>query len=110
MKALISQIQLEEMLGIQTPADPNEVPPTFAVIYFTASWCGACRALNLDYLQKMVPSPTWYKCDVDQNQYSPGYCNVRAIPTFVVIKNKMVVGSLQSNSTDKVIAWLAQFV
>ena len=105
----MSQVQLEEMLGLQQPEDPTTVIPSFAVIYFTASWCGACRALDLDRLQRLVPEPAWFKCDVDQNQYSPGFCNVRSIPTFVVIKDKKVVGTLQSNNTDKVAAWIAEY-
>jgi thioredoxin-like negative regulator of GroEL len=109
MKLLTSQIELEELLGRQQNPDPNAIIPTFAVIYFTASWCSACKALDLDRIQRSLPEPTWYKCDVDQNQYSPGYCNIRSIPSFVVIKDKKVAGTFQSNTTDKVIQWVAQF-
>ena len=103
MKYLMNQVELEQLLGLQESAEPV---PDFAVIYFTATWCGACRSLDLDRLERTVFQPTWYKCDVDQNQYSPGYCNVRAIPTFVVIYNKKVQDTLQHNNTDKVIEWL----
>lgn len=105
MKLLISHIEFEQLIGLQAP-DPGVNLPAFTVIYFTAKWCGACRALDLDAIEKAVPGANWLKCDIDQNDYTPGYCGVRSIPTFIIVHNKKVVDTLTSNNTQKVIDWV----
>lgn len=104
MKFLETQEQLETLLG----KNPDVPAPTGAhVIYFTAKWCGACRALDMDALEAAFPQVTWLKCDVDQNSYSPGYCGVSAIPAFMLIRDGKAVGPLfQHNKNANVAAWL----
>ena len=53
-----------------------------------------------------MPEVNWLKCDVDQNNYTAGYCGVRAIPTFLVVKNKKVAGTIQSTSNETVEKWV----
>jgi thioredoxin-like negative regulator of GroEL len=53
-----------------------------------------------------VPGVNWLKCDIDQNDYTAGYCGIRSIPTFLIINNKKVVEKFSSNNTQKVIDWL----
>lgn len=106
MKLLISHVEFEQLIGVQDP-DPGVVLPSFTVIYFTAGWCGACRALDLAAIEAAVPGANWLKCDIDQNDYTPGYCGVRSIPTFIIVHNKKVVDTLTSNNTQKVIDWAA---
>ena len=107
MEYLKSQEDLEILLGFQPAISPLAKT---TCIYFTADWCGACKALDLDYIQTSIaaanPSLHWLKCDIDKNNYSAGYCGVRSIPGFVVIHNKKLVATLKSNSTDRVVAWL----
>jgi thioredoxin-like negative regulator of GroEL len=105
MKLLISQIEFEQLIGLQEP-EPGTVLPLFTVIYFTAGWCGACRALDLPAIEAAVPGVNWLKCDIDQNDYTAGYCGIRSIPTFLIINNKKVVEKFSSNNTQKVIDWL----
>jgi thioredoxin-like negative regulator of GroEL len=109
MKPLISHVEFEQLIGLQQP-DPGVKLPFFTVIYFTAGWCGACRSLDLDAIEKAVPGANWLKCDIDQNDYTPGYCGVRSIPTFLIVHNKKVVGTLTSNNTQKVIEWVSPIV
>jgi len=102
------QEELETLLGRgETIVDDKDLPP-FTVIYFTANWCGACRSLDLTAVEKAATelAINLLKCDVDQNTYSPGYCSVRSIPYFVAIKNKKIVGNLQSTDTETVITWM----
>jgi len=106
MKLLISHIEFEQLIGVQDP-EPGTKLPDFTVIYFTASWCGACRALDLPALEAAVPGANWLKCDIDQNDYTGGYCGVRSIPTFLIVSNKKVVGTLTSNNTQKVVDWVS---
>jgi len=105
MKLLISQIEFEQLIGLQEP-ELETVYPHFTVIYFTAGWCGACRALDLDAIQAAVPGANWLKCDIDQNDYTAGYCGIRSIPTFLIIHNKKVIEKFSSNNTQKVIEWV----
>ena len=123
MRYLMNQPEFETLLGMQGPEGEaveavnsalgprrNEAVPDFAIVYFTATWCGACRRLDVDRLESVVSEAVWYKCDVDQNNYTPGYCSIRAIPAFVAIRNKKFVGTLQSNDTERVIAWAKGFI
>ena len=104
MKLLETQEQFEILIGRGDHDAP--VPNGTTIIYFTATWCGACRRLNLDALEAALPSVTFLKCDVDMNNYTPGYCGVRAIPTFILIHNGAIVNSIQNNDTSKVLAWI----
>ena len=111
MKLLESQEQLESLLRPQA-AGTKPLGSQTACIYFTAPWCGACKALDLDAIQggagtsEAVAPIQWLKCDIDENKYSAGYCGIRSIPAFLVIHKGKVVGSLKSNQTSKVTAWL----
>jgi thioredoxin-like negative regulator of GroEL len=107
MKPLLSQEQFEVLIGRQPSNTP--VPP-FVVVYFTANWCGACKRLDLPAIASSVPNAVWYKCDIDQNDYTAGFCGIRSIPTFLVIQNKNILGTFSESRTEIVIAWLKQFV
>jgi hypothetical protein len=48
----------------------------------------------------------WYECDIDENDYTPGYCGVRKIPAFLAILNGVPQQLLQSSDTLKVAEWL----
>ena len=101
MIPLETQEQFENMLKT-TVLNPEAV-----VVYFTAPWCGACSRLDWTRIlaetnQKIV----WYKCDIDVNKYTLGYCfppNQRKIPAFVLIKNSELVQKFNVSDTDLVI-------
>ena len=76
------------------------------LIYFTASWCGACKRLDWNFLNEEFPELKVYKCDVDENKYTPGYCGVRSIPNFVLMPPSKKLQQLQSSETAKVAAWI----
>jgi thioredoxin 1 len=80
----------------------NETGAKSAIIYFTASWCGACKRLDLDYLEKMRNDITWYKCDIDENRYTLGYCGLSKIPSFVFIKDGKFLGKFTTSDTAMV--------
>lgn len=108
MRELADQQEFEQLIGLgDAPLFP--VPP-LTIIYFTADWCGACRSLDLPTLEAMSSDILWLKCNVDNNNYTPGYCNVRSIPTFIAISNKKVVGTLQQNKTSKVQEWVQGYL
>ena len=101
----MTQEEFEQLIGRQ-PIPDDVVLPKVTVVYFTASWCGACRRLNLPALEQAFPDVNWLKCDIDANNYSPGYCGVRGIPAFMVFAGGKPQGPFKSSSTEKVVAWL----
>ena len=101
MIPLESQEQFE---GLLNPANKN---PVAIVVYFTAPWCGACTRLDHDLIQKSVPEVTWYKCDIDQNKYTLGYCGLQKIPSFAIIKNSKFLGKFTSSDTSTVIEMIS---
>jgi len=103
MKLLTSHEELEGLLGRGEYV--YEKLPEFTVVYFTATWCGACRSLSTDAIELNTPGVNWLKCDVDQHSHTAGYCGIRSIPSFVAIKDKKVVGVVQASDNNKVIEW-----
>jgi thioredoxin-like negative regulator of GroEL len=107
MEHLENQEMFEMLLG----KIPSEKPvPGFAVIWFSAKWCGPCRRVNESILLEMVPEAKWYKCDIDENDYTPGYCGIRSIPNFVAISNQKIVGQLQTSDTLQIIDWVKRLL
>lgn len=108
MKLLISQIEFEQLIGLQEPEDGTTLPPV-TIVYFTAGWCSACRRLNLDAIESATAGATWLKCDVDVNNYTAGYCGIRSIPTFLAVVNKKILGTMSSSKNEDVINWVNTF-
>jgi thioredoxin-like negative regulator of GroEL len=96
MIPLQTQAQFEELLK-QGPNTKKNV-----VVYFTAPWCGACKRLDLDSIQIVQTDITWYKCDIDENKYTLGYCGLQTIPSFAFIKNGKFLGKFSSSNTEVV--------
>jgi thioredoxin 1 len=103
MDYLDTQEQLEVLLG-KVPDIP--APKGITVIYFTATWCGPCKRMDMDFVRAATPYASWLKCDVDRNTYSPGYCGAKAIPYFMIIQDGKVLGTLQSSDSMKVAGWI----
>ena len=78
------------------PADP------YVIVYFTAPWCGACSMLDFNRILATRQDITWYKCDIDVNKYTLGYCGLTKIPSFVFIKSGKILGKITSSNTDLV--------
>jgi thioredoxin 1 len=80
--------------------------PGLFIIKLGASWCGPCSKLDKDYLVGLSDKIKWYKCDIDENKYSPGYCGVKTIPAFLAIVNGSVKPLFGSSDTMKVAEWM----
>lgn len=80
--------------------------PENIVIWFSASWCGPCKRVNGEQLMTAFPKVQFYKCDVDENDYTPGYCNVRSIPAFLAIHNGKPAGAYQNPDTEAIANWI----
>ena len=94
----------EQFEALYTPSEPISKP---VLIYFTADWCGACKRVDWEFLLEEFPDLPVYKCDVDVNKYTPGFCGVRSIPNFIMIKgSKQVEGPIQISDTAKIASWI----
>lgn len=78
------------------------------LVYFTANWCGACKRLDMEFIHEEFPDLPIYKCDIDENKYTPGFCGVKSIPNFVLLKagTPAKVENLQSSNTAAVATWI----
>jgi thioredoxin 1 len=103
MEPLESQEHFEALIGLQEWDKPL---PGFVVIWFSASWCGPCKRVNPDALLSSFKDVTWLKCDIDKNNYTAGYCDIRGIPAFLAIQDKKVIGKIQTSDTAKIIEWV----
>lgn len=84
MKSLPSQEFLESLIVRKETDKPKAVN---IIIYFTATWCSACKAIDMKKMEGLRSDIAWLKCDVDDMEYSTQYCGVRSIPAFLLIKN-----------------------
>jgi thioredoxin-like negative regulator of GroEL len=107
MKYLMNHEDFEQLLG---RGEEGQKPfEGTTVVYFTATWCSACRNLDMDALVEATQGINWLKCDIDQNKYTGGYCSIKSIPSFVAIHNTKFLGSFQSSDTAKVYKWIQTF-
>ena len=80
-------------------------------VYFSASWCGPCRRLDMDAIEAAAKTsgiPLW-KVEQTVNEYTAGFCNVNSLPTFVLFKPKEIVSKISSSATQDVVSWMAGF-
>jgi thioredoxin 1 len=106
----MTQEEFEVLIGRAEPTE-NDLPvPSVSVVYFTATWCGPCRSIRTTELESELPEVNWLKCDIDQNNYTPGYCNISNIPTFLVIKNKTILGKFSASNTETIVTNIRRLI
>jgi len=100
--------EFEQLYGgeLQTPV----------VIYFTAKWCGPCRGIDKVFLENEFKKLPMYICDVDENSYTSGFCGIRSIPSFMILKpaaksakgvhKNTICGPVQVSKTAEVATWI----
>jgi thiol-disulfide isomerase/thioredoxin len=112
MRTFDTQLEFEEFwfgrAEVTKPASVRASDKGFFV-YFTATWCGACKRLDLDAVEaaaKAAGVPMW-KVEQTVNDYTAGYCDVRSLPTFLFINPRTIVGRMSSSRTEDVTEWMA---
>ena len=81
----------------------------WVVVWFSAKWCGPCQRLNKSILLQKAPFIKWFSCDVDTNDVTLGYCGLKGIPGFCLIKDGIFKDKKQGAANeDEIIAWLDQ--
>ena len=73
----------------------NSSPLT--VLYFTATWCGPCKAIapTVQALSEKYPTVNFYKIDVDLLEELTMYAGVDCMPTFQLYKGGARVDTLE---------------
>lgn len=108
-------VETQEVFETMWNADPNGkalngMRPTdkMFVVYFTATWCKFCKNIDLEKVDEVATKKklTLWKVEHTQNDYTAGFCTVRAFPTFMAFQPKKVVGQLQSSNTEDICRWI----
>jgi thioredoxin-like negative regulator of GroEL len=92
-----------ESLIKKNPAVPHD---PICIVRFSAGWCQPCKRIDTNLLLSLSDKIKWYLCDLDENDYTPGYCGVKSIPCFLAIVNGAPQPIFQSSDTMKVIEWI----
>ena len=100
MMPLPSQEFFETLLAKNVPHNH------LVIIRFTASWCGPCQKVDTASLLMAREGVEWYVCDVDENDYTPGYCGVKTIPCFQAIVDGVPKPLFQSSNTAAIVEWI----
>ena len=82
----------------QSSLDPyvkNSAPLT--VLYFTATWCGPCKAIapTVQAFSEKYPTVNFYKIDVDALEELTMYAGVDCMPTFQLYKGGEHINTLE---------------
>jgi thiol-disulfide isomerase/thioredoxin len=111
MRSFETQLDFEQYwFGRAEPVKPAgcRVEDKAFLMYFTASWCGPCKRLDMDSIEaatKALGIPIW-KVEQTVNENTAAWCDVRSLPTFMLCKPKEIVSRLSSSSTLDVVTWL----
>ncbi len=102
MMSLPSQEFFESLIK-KNPPKPHA---PIVIIKFGAEWCGPCKRLDMDFLANLSDKIVWYVCDIDENDYTAGYCGVKSIPAFLAIVNGNAQPLYVQSDTMKVAQWI----
>jgi thiol-disulfide isomerase/thioredoxin len=75
------------------------------LVWFSATWCVPCKKMDKDALQLAARDANvpMYFCD---NDYTPGYCNIRRFPTFAYFEKQKMKKALVSSDMLAVCDWI----
>ena len=109
MTPLPNHEDFEAMLRPRRPTEDgflgNYAP--WVVVCFSAKWCRPCQRLDKAAIVEATPEVTWYSCDVDENKVTMGYCGLRSIPSFAVIRDGSFLDTkVGGQSVNEVLDWL----
>jgi len=103
MMNLPSQEFFEELIS-KAPSKPHD--PIVIILFSAEKWCKPCQRLDKELLLNLSSAIKWYKCDIDDNDYTPGYCGVKKIPAFLAILNGVVQPLYVQSDAVKVAEWI----
>jgi thioredoxin 1 len=89
--------------------DASEIPQTGVVVLdFFATWCGPCQRVAPAFVElaTRMPKVTFLKVDVDDATELAELFNIRAMPTFIVLRNGQIVTKIEGADLARVLAVL----
>jgi thiol-disulfide isomerase/thioredoxin len=111
MRTFDSHLDFENYwFGKSEPVKPAGIRASDSafLVYFSASWCGPCKRLNMDLIEaaaKVHGVPLW-KVEQTVNDYTAGFCDVRSLPSFILFTPKKIVSKVSSSATEDVVNWI----
>jgi thiol-disulfide isomerase/thioredoxin len=107
---IIAQDQFEKLwfYGSTRPMPGMREKDYGWIMYFTASWCGPCKKLNLHELDEIAQARglTIWRVDHSVNEYTVGYCNISKLPTFQFMTPRKIHSTMQTNDTQAIADWI----
>ena len=91
--------------------DLSEIPTQgLVVIDFFATWCGPCKVIGpkFEELSTHFPTVTFLKVDVDESAELTEQFGVRAMPTFIFVKNGSPVKKIEGADLKGIMATLQE--
>ena len=72
------------------------------VVALTATWCGPCQRIAplFQQLADENQNVVFVKVDVDENEETAAAYGISAMPTFIFIKNKQKLETMQGANVD----------
>lgn len=83
---------------VKIVAEVSDIPTSGAVIIdFFATWCGPCKKIApaFEKLAEVYPSIVFLKVDVDESPELVDTYEIQAMPTFVFLKDGVVVKRIE---------------
>ena len=76
------------------------------IIYFTAPWCGPCRALGPVMDKLSLDSPI-HKVNIDEDMEKASHYSVRSVPTLIKVdqNNNELARVVGNRSREDILNW-----
>ena len=95
---------------VRIVSDISEIPKQgYVLIDFFATWCGPCKRIApyFEKLSEEYTGMTFLKVDVDESPEIVNEFDISAMPTFVFIKNGVIVKRVEGADVEQLDAGFA---